>query len=79
MLRQDQIEPKPYLEYHPCYYYNFECARLILPLNYNATNPEEQTIALAVIRIPAHVAVTDPRYGGAVYGNLLNTVSNNWL
>ncbi|KAI5369652.1 Putative peptidase S33 tripeptidyl aminopeptidase-like, alpha/Beta hydrolase [Septoria linicola] len=59
------------LQYTPCYKTSveeFQCARLTLPMDYwNHTT--DATISLAVIRRPATVPVTDPRYGGAVLLN----------
>lgn len=55
------------LEYSPCYTSlgHFSCARLELPLDYwNGTTNE--TFSLAVIKKPAVVNITDPRYAGAV-------------
>lgn len=58
------------LEYADCYpdKGSFQCARLELPMDYwNGTT--NATISLAVIRKPAAVPVTDPKYGGAVLLN----------
>ncbi|PPJ50267.1 hypothetical protein CBER1_04917 [Cercospora berteroae] len=66
------IEPTPELVYHDCGG-NFECARLELPLDWNATGPGDVTHGMkynmAIVRLPAQVAVTDPRYGGPVLIN----------
>lgn len=58
------------LEYAPCYIdkRDYQCARLAMPMDYwNGTT--NATVSLAVIRQPAKVPVTDPRYGGAVLTN----------
>lgn len=58
----------PHLSYESCYGGEFQCARLELPMDYwNGTTND--TIGLAVIRRPAAVPVTDPRYGGPVLLN----------
>lgn len=59
-----------HLEYSPCYSSlgDFQCARLQLPLDYwNGTT--NATLSLAVIRKPAAVPITDPRYAGPVLVN----------
>jgi len=59
-----------HLEYSPCYLSlgDFQCARLELPLDYwNGTT--NATLSLAVIRKPAAVPITDPRYAGPVLVN----------
>ncbi|KAM0719823.1 hypothetical protein Q7P37_003958 [Cladosporium fusiforme] len=58
------------LNYSPCYsdLGDFQCARLALPLDYwNGTT--DKTLSLAVVRKPAVVPVTDPRYAGAFIVN----------
>ncbi|PVI02455.1 alpha/beta-hydrolase [Periconia macrospinosa] len=56
------------LEFHPCYE-DFQCARLLLPLDYfNGTYPDE-TVSIAITKLPAQVPVTDDRYGGPVLIN----------
>lgn len=66
-FKWDSLVTKPYLDYTPCYD-SYQCARLELPMDYwNGTT--NATISLAVIRKPAVVPVTDPRYGGAVLHN----------
>lgn len=58
------------LEYSPCYSElgDFQCARLELPLDYwNDTT--DKKLSLAVVRKPAAVPVTDPRYAGALIVN----------
>jgi pimeloyl-ACP methyl ester carboxylesterase len=59
-----------HLQYSPCYSEigDFQCARLELPLDYwNGTT--NATLSLAVIRKPAVVPITDPRYAGPVLVN----------
>lgn len=59
-----------HLQYEPCYSSlgDFQCARLELPLDYwNGTT--NGTLSLAVIRKPAAVPITDPRYAGPLIVN----------
>ena len=64
----NDLSTKPYLDYVDCYGGEFQCARLELPMDYwnDTTNA---TISLAVIKKPAVVPVTHPRYGGASVHN----------
>lgn len=59
------------LKWHTCMEkdgISFECAQLAVPLDYfNGTTDKD--ISLALIRVPARVPVTDPRYGGAILFN----------
>ncbi|CAI0641696.1 unnamed protein product [Colletotrichum noveboracense] len=62
-----QIVPQEQFVYHPCFG-GYQCARLSVPINWNDTaNPARA--AIAVIKVPAKVPVTDPRYGGAIVLN----------
>lgn len=64
-----KISPSVSLEYHPCFE-GFQCARLEVPLNWNETvEGESDKAAIAVIKKPSKVAVTDPRYGGIILFN----------
>lgn len=67
-LAWDEIVPSKSLEYHNCGD-EFQCARLEVPMDYNRTDGKGRTFALALVRLPAKVPVTDPRYGGAVLIN----------
>lgn len=67
-LTWDEIVPSQSLEYHDCGD-EFQCARLEVPMDYTRTDGKGRTFALALVRLPAKVPVTDPRYGGAVLIN----------
>ncbi|OQU95800.1 hypothetical protein CLAIMM_01968 [Cladophialophora immunda] len=62
------ISPSKRLFYHPCFD-GFQCARLDVPLDWNSTVGSEQQVAIAIVKLPARVPVTDPRYGGVVLLN----------
>ncbi|KAH0364246.1 hypothetical protein KCU65_g6880, partial [Aureobasidium melanogenum] len=63
----ETLEASTSLKYKPCYE-KYQCARLILPMDYwNGTT--HATVTLALIRKPAIVPVTDPKYGGAIILN----------
>lgn len=65
------IEPSTSLEYTSCFG-DYQCARLSVPLNWNASAEDRDNgprAAVAVIKLPAQVPVTDPRYGGPIVLN----------
>jgi pimeloyl-ACP methyl ester carboxylesterase len=65
------LEPSQSLEYSPCFG-SFQCARLSVPLNWNTTQIERENgprAEIAIIKLPAKVPVTDPRYAGPVILN----------
>ncbi|KAF2627749.1 hypothetical protein BU25DRAFT_410405 [Macroventuria anomochaeta] len=63
-----QIKPKKHLEFHKCFD-GFECAKLSLPLDYfNGTYPDD-TVSVAIAKLPAKVTIDDPRYGGPILLN----------
>jgi pimeloyl-ACP methyl ester carboxylesterase len=65
------LEPSRSLEYSPCFG-SFQCARLSVPLNWNATKTKRENgprAVIAIIKLPAKVPVTDPRYAGPVILN----------
>ncbi|KAJ6005119.1 hypothetical protein N7540_012918 [Penicillium herquei] len=64
----DQISPRETLEYHDCGD-GFQCARLEVPMDYEDPDPEGRKFVLAVVKLPAKVPISDPRYGGAVLIN----------
>jgi pimeloyl-ACP methyl ester carboxylesterase len=69
-FRWNDITPSETLQYSDCFS-SFLCARLSVPLNWNATytgNSAPQAV-IAVIKLPAKVSITDPRYGGPIIVN----------
>jgi len=73
----DEITPSRTLEYQDCGD-GFQCARLKVPMDYNRTEANDRTFALAMVRIPAKVPVSDPRYGGAVLINPGELLPSKW-
>lgn len=71
-FRWSDLEPSPKLQYTPCFG-SFQCARLSVPLNWNVSSSpssdDSPRAAVAVIKLPAKVPVTDPRYAGPVITN----------
>jgi pimeloyl-ACP methyl ester carboxylesterase len=62
------MTPSPQLKFYNCFH-NFECAKLSLPLDpFNGTHPNE-TVSIAIAKLPARVSVNDPRYGGPILLN----------
>ncbi|THW00107.1 hypothetical protein D6D25_08870, partial [Aureobasidium pullulans] len=63
----DTVEPSTSLEYSSCYE-GYQCAKLELPMDYwNGTT--DAMVTLALVKKPAAVPVTDPRYGGVILMN----------
>lgn len=58
-----QIEPSEQLIFHPCFD-RFEGARLQVPMNWNSTYRSDDKVAIAIVRLPAKVPVSDPQHGG---------------
>lgn len=69
-FRWSDIKPSTSFGFHPCLD-DFECARLEVPLDWTASAAEqaERRAAIAVIRLPAKVPPTHPKYGGAILIN----------
>jgi hypothetical protein len=65
---RSQIEPSPLLNFQDCYD-SSECARLEVPLDWRSPEKDKRRAAIAVVKIPAKVPVTDSRYGGSVLIN----------
>ncbi|KAJ6782815.1 hypothetical protein PWT90_07476 [Aphanocladium album] len=62
----DTITPSTDLEYHPCYG-EYQCARLILPLDWQNASRNPATVIIAVSKLPAAVPDSDPSFGGTVF------------
>lgn len=70
-FRWSDISPSKSLVYTPCFG-PYQCARLSVPLNWNASAEDRDNgprAAIAITKLPAKVPVTDPRYGGVVVLN----------
>lgn len=56
------------LYYQSCYDNKFECARLTVPLDWrDEKNPNN--VSLPIIRLPATVALSDPKHAGTIIVN----------
>ncbi|CAD0018487.1 unnamed protein product, partial [Aureobasidium pullulans] len=65
----DDLLASETLVYQDCYY-DFQCAMLQVPMDWNAEEgASNKTVEIAIVRLPATVPVTDPRYGGVVIVN----------
>lgn len=62
------ITPSKQLEYHECYD-GYKCARLEVPLDWTNVSNSSQSVAIAIVTLPATVPVTDSSYGGTVLIN----------
>lgn len=66
----EAVPPSRDLKYIPCYA-RFQCARLLLPMDW--TDQEENwhnhEVAIAMIKQPANVSILDARYGGEIFLN----------
>lgn len=61
------IIPSRALVYSKCYD-RLECARLLVPLDWQDSE-NNQTVAIAIIKLPAAVSDSDPRFGGTIITN----------
>uniref|UniRef100_L2G4F5 Peptidase S33 tripeptidyl aminopeptidase-like C-terminal domain-containing protein n=2 Tax=Colletotrichum fructicola (strain Nara gc5) TaxID=1213859 RepID=L2G4F5_COLFN len=66
----EAVSPSRDLEYVPCYG-RFQCARLLLPMDWTEQEENWHTheVAIAMIKQPANVSILDPRYGGEIFLN----------
>lgn len=64
------IVPSTQLKYYPCYE-GFECARLMVPLDWSAPEDhlDDKIATIAVIKLPAVVAPNHAHYGGTIITN----------
>ncbi|KAH8652191.1 TAP-like protein-domain-containing protein [Xylariales sp. PMI_506] len=62
-----KIEPREYFEFHDCFD-GQQCARLLVPMNWGDPSLPDK-VAIAIVKQPAKVPVTDPRYGGPILLN----------
>lgn len=61
----ESITPSHDLEFHDCHG-DRKCARLLLPLDWlNSTRKD--TVAIAIIKLPAVVSEDDPSFGGTIF------------
>ena len=69
-FKWSSVKPARELHYHACYG-NFQCARLLVPLDWQASEEcrYNETAALAIIKLPATVSILDTTYGGAIITN----------
>ncbi|KAG5645285.1 hypothetical protein DXG03_006587 [Asterophora parasitica] len=63
----DNITPSKDLIWHRCYVEPYECARLIVPLDYSNPNGAKATIALT--RLPSSLPRDSPEYRGPILVN----------
>lgn len=64
----DAVESSWDLRYSPCYN-GFQCARLLMPLDWLNTASINETVALAIIKLPATVDPNDESFGGTLITN----------
>ncbi|KAF2634048.1 alpha/beta-hydrolase, partial [Massarina eburnea CBS 473.64] len=62
------VGAKETFEFSPCFE-DFQCAKLKLPLDYFNGTYANESVSLAIIKLPAKVPIDDPRYGGPVLLN----------
>lgn len=63
-----QIKPSESLVYTSCFG-TYQCARLSVPIDWNSTSSNGSRVAIAIMKMPAPVPITDYRYGGAILLN----------
>ncbi|KAK8103242.1 hypothetical protein PG984_016388 [Apiospora sp. TS-2023a] len=72
------VTPSVSLNYTTCYDHTYQCAKLVVPLDWLAsesvptdynTNTNTSVVTLAIIARPATVPTFDPRHGGTIIVN----------
>ncbi|KAH7327814.1 TAP-like protein-domain-containing protein [Stachybotrys elegans] len=65
------ITPSSSITWHSCYEAQYQCARLLLPLDYldTAEASSNSTLAIAIIKLPAQVPYSSPAYAGPIFTN----------
>jgi pimeloyl-ACP methyl ester carboxylesterase len=63
------VKPSSSLIYHDCFG-EFKCARLEVPLDWQDTsNTVNNTVSIAILKLPAIVPDSDPSFGGSIITN----------
>jgi pimeloyl-ACP methyl ester carboxylesterase len=56
------------LTFHSCFG-DYQCAKLLVPLDYYHDTYPNETVSIAITKLPAKVSVDDPHYGGPILIN----------
>ncbi|KAG8416186.1 Dephospho-CoA kinase [Metarhizium acridum] len=64
----DTVKPSWDLHYSPCHD-GFQCARLLMPLDWLNAESSNEAVALSIIKLPAAVDCGDASFGGTVITN----------
>ncbi|KAG5981784.1 hypothetical protein E4U55_002562 [Claviceps digitariae] len=63
-----EITPSRQLVYHDCQNGTFQCARLLVPLDWQ-DRTDSRTATIALVTLPAQVPANDTRFGGTIIVN----------